>query len=310
MAPASIGFVLVTHNNVAQTAMLCQRLNTMFNHPPIALHHDFDQTPMSLAAIPDNVHVVSDWIKTSWAGAVLVDANLKALRLLVQRADPDWVISLSNTCYPIKTAEQIVDTLTRTSADAYLSHELIAYDPVRGRSEPDSSRPFDPFWRSDCLRRYVAVPVAQRIMILLGQKGRTLYIENPTITRWFTPFRNGFQCYAGEAWYALRRPAALTLLENTETARRLRKHYHDRFCPDESYYHTILLNHKKLRIENRCLTYTDWSLGGAHPKTLGYEDFPALLSSESLFARKFPLDGSLLQDLDAAVTAAASRKTV
>ncbi len=83
----------------------------------------------------------------------------------------------------------------------------------------------------------------------------------------------------------------------------------DQFCPDESYYHTILLNDKKLRIVNQCLTYIDWNSGGAHPKTLGYEDFPKLLSSDSLFARKFPLDERLLQDFDAAAAAAARRKT-
>jgi len=309
MAPISIGFVLVTHSNVSQTAVLCRRLNAMFDYPPIAIHHDFDQVHGSLVAIPSNVHVVQDWIRTSWAGATVVDANLRALRLLMQRADPDWIISLSNACYPIKTAGQITKTLVGTSADGYLSHELITYDSVRDRSEPDRARPVDPFWRSDCLRRYLAVSVPKRIMILLGQKDRELKIENFTLTKWFTPFHNELQCYCGDAWYTLRRPAALALLESTETARKLRRHYQDRFCPDESYYHTILLNNKTLRIVNQCLTYIDWNSGGAHPKTLGYEDFPKLLSSDSLFARKFPLDERLLQDLDAAAAAAPRQKT-
>jgi hypothetical protein len=296
-----IGFVLVTHNNVAQTAMLCRRLNTMFDRPPIALHHDFGQTSTGLSALPSNVHVVQDWIGTRWAEASVVDANLKALRLLYQRADPDWVVSLSSACYPIKTAEQITDTLAGTSADAYLAQELIAYDPVRDRSEPGSLHPFAR-WRFDCLQRYVAVPLPQRFTISKGQKSRRQYIKSPAITRWFTPFRNGFQCYSGSAWYVVRRSAAMSLLKSTPTASRLRKHYEDRFCPDESYYQTILSNDKNLQIVNRCLTYTDWSSGGSHPETLGYEDIPKLLSSGALFARKFPPDERLLQTLDAAVS--------
>lgn len=300
-----IGFVLVTHNNVAQTALLCRRLDAMFDHPPIVLHHDFGQAPADFSALPGNVHVVQDWIGTSWAGLAVVDANLKALRLLYELADSDWVVSLSNSCYPIKTARQIADTLARTDADGVLAHELIAYDPIRDRSEPDGLHPFVR-WRYDCLQRYVAIPVPRQVMSLLGQKGRTRYIKNPALTRWLTPFRNGFQCYSGSAWYALRRTAARALLENTPIASRLRRHYERRFCPDESYYQTVLLNDTKLCIVNRCLTYTDWSLGGSHPKTLGYEDIPKLLSSQALFARKFPLDEGLLHALDAAVLQAST----
>lgn len=118
----SVGFVLVTHNHVDQTAFLCRRLNDMFDHPPIAIHHDFGQTSMNVSDFSHNVHVVEDWIETSWASVEVVDANLKALRLLYQKANPDWVISLSNACYPIKTAEAIIAALTAADGDAFIGY--------------------------------------------------------------------------------------------------------------------------------------------------------------------------------------------
>jgi hypothetical protein len=296
----AVGFVLVTHNSVAQTALLCRRLNTMFNHPPIAVHHDFGQTAMSASALPQNVHVVQDWIATTWAGIGVVDANLKALQLLYERSNPDWVISLSNACYPIKTAEQIAAVLEATHVDAFIDHNLITFDRVSECVERDDLDRYTR-WHIDVFQRYIAVPVPSRIVRLLDLQGQRRYIKRPWATSILTPFRNGFRCYAGSAWYAVSRFAAQVLLRKTPAARKLRIHYRNRFCPDESYYQTILVNNNSLKVVNKCFTYADWSFGGSHPKTLCYDDIPKLLSSPALFARKFPADEGLLRALDAAI---------
>ncbi len=306
-----IGFVLVTYNRPEQTFRLVQRLNEMFGDPPIALHHDFGKSPLDVKALPRNVLVVKQWSDTGWGVIQVVDGNLKALRLLYEHADPDWVVSLSNACYPIKTAEQILTYLAASKADGYMEHLLVRYDSVRDRSDPGTLSRADR-WLYNAMERYVGVRLSSyKVMALFGKPHSAIYAKHPAVTSRLTPFRGRFVCYGGEAWYSVRRPAAQALLRETHFSRALRRHYQHRFVPEESYYHTIVCNEPDLRVENFSLTYTDWSNEkSAHPKTLGYEDFPRMLNSDRLFARKFAGDLAMLSALDGEVSFHARRATV
>jgi len=101
-----IGFVLLSFSRPEQTISLCRKLSEVFGDPPIALHHDFGQCNLDRRALPSNVHLVEPWLATGWGVFSIVEANLAALSLLYQVADPDWCVSLSTTDYPIKTAER------------------------------------------------------------------------------------------------------------------------------------------------------------------------------------------------------------
>jgi hypothetical protein len=72
--------------------------------------------------------------------------------------------------------------------------------------------------------------------------------------------------------------------------------------PDEIFVPTVLLN-SPLRdtVVGQELHYIDWSHGGAHPKTLGSEDYDRIVESGKLFARKFDVrsDAKVLDMLDA-----------
>ena len=64
-------------------------------------------------------------------------------------------------------------------------------------------------------------------------------------------------------------------------------------CADEVYKQTILCKYAAGTIfydeygNTTDLRYTDWSEGGAHPKTLDDTDYEKIMSSGKLFARKF-----------------------
>ena len=72
--------------------------------------------------------------------------------------------------------------------------------------------------------------------------------------------------------------------------------------PDEIFVPTVLLN-SPLRdsVVGQEVHYVDWSRGGAHPKTLGIEDYDRIIESGKLFARKFDVrsDAEVLDMLDA-----------
>ena len=56
---------------------------------------------------------------------------------------------------------------------------------------------------------------------------------------------------------------------------------------DESFFQTILVNNRDLKIRNDHLRYIDW--GDYHPKSLGASDFEAVVNSGKHFGRKFDL---------------------
>ena len=108
---SNIGFVILTHNNPQQALRLLSRLNEMYDYPPIAWHHDFSKTDFPQESLTENVKMVKDFVETSWGTFSLVEAKLRALRLLYSKSSPDYYYTLSGADYPVKSAEEVIQEL-------------------------------------------------------------------------------------------------------------------------------------------------------------------------------------------------------
>ena len=286
-----IGFVLLTHNKPQQALRLVRKLNSMFDDPPIAWHHDFTQCNLSENSFLKNIYFVRPHLHTGWGQFSIVDAGMAALKLLFQsESPPDWFCLLSGADYPIKTAEKIVYDLSSSPYDAHIRHERIRFN----RYERE--------WQELCYRRYCNL----RFHIPLTH--RTIRLSHPLITRPFLPFSDKLACFAGEHWFSANRLAANYLIEFYRTKQALANHYRRqddyRLSTSESYYQTVLCNAPHLKISENHWRYIDWSQGGPHPKhpkTLLMEDLPKLHASPAHFARKFDadVDDKVLDALDA-----------
>ena len=98
----------------------------------------------------------------------------------------------------------------------------------------------------------------------------------------------------GDQWFAGSQKAAEILLNPTDKQMQFRRHLLRRNdLSDECYYQTILVNTPGLKISKVTRRFCDWTespggpQGGAHPKVLGLDDLPAIVSSKAYFARKF-----------------------
>ena len=80
----TVGFVLLTHNKPYQAIRLFNTLNRMFNHPPIAWHHDFGLCDLPPDLTTTNAQFVRPHIRTEWGKFSVVDATISALDLLVR----------------------------------------------------------------------------------------------------------------------------------------------------------------------------------------------------------------------------------
>lgn len=305
--PPFLGFALVTHNQPQQTAYLCHKLSVLFDHPPIAIHHDYSKCPLDPATLPKQTRIVTDWVTTGWGDASVIDAYLAALRLLHAEDGPEWTISLSAADYPIKSADRIFSDLRTTSADGFFDFREVS----KGCSQPVDARSLaSSFQRPEYMKlayqRYLSFSVVPRgVRKRIGN--RTRYLSGDLLTRFFTPFSKKFRPFGGDWWHSMNRRTAAVLIEDTADSRRLRRYYNHRPSPEESYYHTLLLNRPELHIENDNRRFTVWSEGQPHPELLGYDDIAAMVASPAHFARKFPFDPALYSAVDAAVEAAHSR---
>lgn len=259
-----VGFVLLTHNKPQMIERLVAKLCAMFDAPPIACHHDFSKCDLRVESMPANVSFVSPHVETAWASFAEVEATARAIRLLYESPSvPDWFVFLSGADYPCKPAAQILRDLRASTSDAHINAELI---------HPDA---FTRSWHGLCYHRYC--------------------------TKRPTPFSAAFQCYAGSQWFCANRRAAEYIVAFHTRRTFLSEHYRDLHFTSESYFQCVLANAPHLQLNEQTWRYTDWSAGGAHPKTLGMEDLPRLLASDAHFARKFDADADarILDELDA-----------
>jgi hypothetical protein len=305
--PPFLGFALVTHNQPKQIALLCHKLFTMFDNPPITIHHDYSKCELDPASLPPQTKIVKDWIATRWGDATVIDAYLAALRLLHAQDGPEWTYSLSAADYPIKSAGQILTSLREASADGFVDFRGISEGCLQAADARSIASAFSrPEYMDLARQRYLSFSIIPRFILKrVGNPNRTLYLRGDLHVRWLTPFSATVRPFAGDWWHTLNRRAVAVLIEDTLESRQLRRYYEHLPSPEESYYQTLLLNRPDLHIENDNRRFTVWNQGKAHPNLLGFHDISNLVDSPAHFARKFPFDPALYSALDAAVSAAA-----
>lgn len=294
----SIGFVLLTHGNESQMLRLTETLSRIFQNPRIACHHDFSQSSLNRNLFPPNIHFVRDYAKTKWGSISLVDATLRALRLLYAEDAPDWFYLISGSDYPIKSAELIRSELERTICDAFMTQKRIDHRKIPDKSQ-EAGGGFDHPWYDHLgYQRYIgrSLPIPSWRHPHRGPAAGHIRILNPSILKPFHPFDEAFSCFSGDQWFAANARAAEYILR--QELKPLLRYFKGRFPPDEAFFHTVLGNAPGLRICPEIKHYIQWDSGN-HPRMIGLQDLQLLLDSKAHFARKFAAGSPVLDALDA-----------
>ncbi|MBD1821101.1 hypothetical protein H6F51_01000 [Cyanobacteria bacterium FACHB-DQ100] len=284
-----VGFILLTHAHPNQIRRLVDRLNRLFDQPPIVCHHDFLQCPLSIKSFSSNVSFVDPPMRTRWAEFSAVEATVRAMVQMQHRVDrPQWTILLSGSDYPIKSADQILADLNATEADAHMSAELIQPSNLKS------------VWHREMHNRYYTrwIPMPKSIADALKLNWQRLRLKPEILMRPFVPYNSKLQCYAGSQWFAANQRAIDYIVNFHYTRPQLANHLRWVMFSEETYFQTIVANALDLKINTNDWRYKDWSMGGPHPKTLDQSDLPKLQASSAHFARKFTPDAPVLDDLD------------
>lgn len=251
----TLGFVILSDENPAQTIRQSNSLRTHYGNPRIRIIHNPFASP--LGAIHSNSRLTlepigQDFKRGSWSQ---VEALLRGLRSAWEQwSDTEWFAVLDHESHPLININNLLDILSTSDTDGYLHAEAIIPHDLQSA------------WQTTCWQRYG------------NQEEGHVFSED-------------FTCYAGSPWMLLRRSAVTALLDFHEKHPWLAEHYTrrvegiERTAPEESYIHTALCNQKQLNFKTQPICWEDWGQGW--PRILEKADWNQLQASQYWFARRF-----------------------
>lgn len=273
----------------------------MYGDPPIACHHDDGQSLIDKSRFPSNVDFVEPHLKTAWGTWPVVAAGLSALRLLYERATPDWFVLLSAADYPVMPAGKVLQELGSSPFDAYVDAQPIGDGRARADLHCERNLQLKHFdTPANRLLKWHFYLGAELWFPIIRRKPR-LRLGRYTLRLPFEgshPYKNGFTCFYGDHWFTANAKAAGILLSPTSEHLRLQQHLRMRSQADESYYQTVLCSAPNLSLCLDNKRFAEWNGGGAHPMELTNSELPAALASGAHFARKFTPKAAVLHSID------------
>lgn len=300
-----ICYLIQTHKNPDQIYRLVATLKQFSPGSQIVINHDFGSCHLSDSRFQEfsEVHIIPS--RGGRGNFALVQSYLDVVEwLLNHNSHFDWLINLSGQDYPIQPVSQLEACLAETPYDGFMlyfevfsteSHWKIRegytryhyrYQTVIERLSERQKTILKPFKLFNYLQPFFRVNFSYGFTLGLKTK---------------TPFTPEFRCYGGSYLGTLSRRCVEYLHQFIQDNPQIVDYYKGVANPDESFLHTILMNHSQLKIANDCQRYFDFSsTQNGHPRILSSEDFPAIAQSPAYFARKFDpaVDSAILDRID------------
>ena len=216
----------------------------------------------------DNILILNDRVDVHWGGFSQVEATL----LLMQEAIKmpfDYAAFISGKDYPVKPNEWLQKKLE--TGGEYIHMNKMGTDPYA----PLSRYKF--YYYTDHYDRRNKRSIKTRFFLWFQKTLRRLKISKPI----------PFQLYTGASWFVLSAACIKFILHEVYTKPGIIDFFKSGFCPDESFFQTIIGNSAFAQNVKNCLTYADWSVDPG-PAIITENHFPVLQKLDDyFFARKF-----------------------
>jgi hypothetical protein len=265
-----VAFLILAHKTPKQL----ERLILAMDHPAFDYYIHIDKKataePFAYLSKMDRVFLLQDTIKVFWGRYSLVQATLNGIAEILTRGAYDYIHVMSAQDFPIKPAGYIYQYFCDRKGAEFITC----------LRESDQHE----WWKDAAIHtwRYNfhnwRVPGKYRLQVLVNK-----LLPAP---RYPIP---GHEVVGHSNWFTLTGGSARYLLDFLEKNPRVVRFFKFVWGADELIFSTVIFNSPyRDRIEEN-LVYIDWSEKVANPKMLGARDFPALMASDKLFARKFDI---------------------
>lgn len=323
-------YLVTAHSNPAQQSRLIAALLSASPEGQILLHVDPTATGAALPAAywagEPRVHLHPAPQAVRWADFSLIEVVLAAAAWARAQIPFDWLVWISGQDYPLGTLDAFEAQLAGGTADgwmrhfpSYTHHGWPAGEGLRRYGYAYRDVPSFPrfYWFPAAVRRAILEGIrlfdTAQSLVQLRPRHRNNSAKLGLRLR-HTPYSSDFPCVGGWSWFNLNARAVARLLDFVAARPDYVAHYRRCYCPDESFFHTILVNDPELEIANDSLRHVCWE-DRPYPSNAGTITrgplFDAALASGMPFARKFDLDvdAGCLDELDVRILAGARRRT-
>ena len=305
--PVKIAFGVLSSKHSA--GAIDEIAHLVFPHP-VYVHHDFtkhaDFTPTAA-----NVQILQQPVATAWGDWSLVEASCRLMHQALEDSDVTHFQLLSEACLPVRPIHEFEAFLTANQPDV-----MIDMIPLMQKSAL-----FSHGWRYFQYNKFTMRMLRRASMWVWGEGVKyqaegsvNLRLSNvgqgvmadvkkrlgQTVLYFFARqtynklAESGLQQLAiGGQWFGASRRAVKWFLSSRNHYVIFTRHYQRSHIPDESYFHTLLLNAKLAGSTLKVLPSNHvsfWNGCRSGPDVLTQQDNQRICSSGKFFARKFSLD--------------------
>lgn len=315
-------YVVTAHSKPAQVARLARALVAASEAGRVLVHFDpsRERLPGETFADDPRIAVYPAPLVVRWGDFSLVEAVLGLLAWARREIPFDWVVWISGQDYPLGRLDAFERQLGDGRADAWFRH-FPGYTHAGWPAGEGLRRYGFHYLDLPSFDRYYLLPLALRRGMERLTRGfnkaqrlvqvRPRHRNNPAklgLRARNTPFTANMPCVAGWSWLNLNARAVTRLLDFVAANPAYVAHFRRTYCPDESFFHTILANDPELTVENDPLRHICWEDRpySSNPRVITRGPLlDAALASGRPFGRKFSVDvdAGCLDVLDARIAA-------
>ncbi len=281
-AAIRVAYVVLAHESARQVAAHAEML---LNDDPtghVLVHYDLNSPRAEFAALSaalaghERAHLLANRVRCTWGMFGLVEAVLRALRVIRDRElSCDYVYLLSSSCVPIKPIAKLKRYLAARRGMEFIEAE-------------------GPDWVVSGLREeryrfhhWFSFRTHRRLFDASWRIQRSLFIRRRTPKELELRF--------GSQWWCLTRQTCLAILDFIDRRPRVYRFFRTTWIPDELFFQSLTASlARRDRIFGRNLTFFKFSRKG-RPVTF-YEDHLELLEGlPYFFARKVSATASSMR---------------
>lgn len=276
-----LALLLLCHKNPEQINLLLD----VMQHPDIDffIHVDKKSTINNKINLNEHVYMLDDTerINVEWAGFSQVEATYKLLLLAHNTGTYDYYWLCSGQDFPVKSVNRIMSFFEKEGK----LNNYIRYFESRNYKSFKSNN-YDK--RNDVF--YPAIFMGKGTIKRLLRRGYVFVTGgyNNTYSLFRRHLRN-VDFYYGSQWWCINNETLEWILDYIICHPEFVDYYRNCSTPDESFFHTLVMNSPFALQSRDYLHYIDWSENENSPKILNKSDVCEANQSQFLMARKFDI---------------------
>lgn len=268
-------YMIIAHTNFEQLGLLLQLLDRDSNDIYLLIDKKVKNPPREFLKkqVKKASLLFTKPVKVSWGGDSVIKAEMQLLKIAIKEEHKYYHL-ISGMDLPIKSQNYIYSFFDENDGKNFISLELNHEHNQNGSTlhRLDYYYPFQNLIGRNEGRRIKIYKKMQDFLIQL-QKG----------LKYSRTKNNALTFLKGCNWFSITHEAAQYVVNNYP---RFKSIFRFTLIADEMFMQTILYNSPLSNtIADKNLRLIDWNRGA--PYTFVFEDFPEIINSDRLFARKF-----------------------